>query len=262
MKTLSNSYGRLFTLLLVLLITFESCTRPVAPNIVERYLPSSIYGAIGSAHYAGEFDAGAQNNENGADAWTSNTGAKAYFFDTNGTAMLLSSGVSIGSTSLGHNTFYIQSPISGWDSLQIWHITDGGEIGTFTDTIVSPRLFAISYPYQLMHHDSVSISSGFTISYSSTRADSVSIIITTDQQLAHAIDSNISVDTSIHTYLSSLLPSTGSFTVSPSYLSSFPAHGILQVDVIAQNKKITNHYGRQFRLASACDASVSTFIKP
>ena len=207
--------------------------------------------------------ANAQYSEDGNDKWVLNTSSTADFYGSNGNSESLTEGVKLGGDSLTFSYgYYERSPLTSWDSIQIWTVSDHGSIGNFDDNIVSPRLFTITYPLQLRHNDSVSMRSGFTINYTNTRSDSVRISITLNPLLANAIDSTVPLLNHIPMFVSGLFASTGSFFVSPSDLASFPTKGIIDVHVIAENSINTTHSERTYQISSTCDADVNVFIKP
>ncbi|HWF44507.1 MAG TPA: hypothetical protein VG537_07690 [Candidatus Kapabacteria bacterium] len=249
---------------LILLITIASCAQ--TPIQIRPYVPFpfSVFGASGSSNYAGYFYAEAMYGEGGDGVWGLNTSANADTYDTNGNPRGLTGRLFLGSDTLVLDHDYSVPHLSGWSSPQIWWIKDTDDIGTFRDTINPPSLCTISTPLQLMHNDSVSIDSGFTVTYSNPHSDSIRIIVATLPDLAHAIDTSIDLSQMVHSFMSPAFPgsSSGSYFISPGSLSGFPNKGILIVHVITENEKTSQHHGRQFYFCSAVDSHLCTFIKP
>ena len=248
-------------LLAMVVFAIVSCAQ-LSGSSKSRFLSQfDINNVSGSEKYAGYLETTYLNSEDGNLTWHTWGRARANLYDINGNARNLTGSLDLNGNSLGYDHEYSGMNL-GWKNPQIWSTEDDGNIGKFSDTITPPNLFTISFPRQITTHDSISISNGFEIDYSTTGSDSVWIYLATDPLLGHAINTKISSSDSTYTFLSAKTKSTGSYRVSKSTLSGFPTQGAMDVHVIAQKWKITQHLGRSYYISSIVDAHTSVLIKP
>ena len=222
---------------------------------------SPLNSSEAAAGCAGYFEARSENVKDGVGQWHRQLFAHAVSFANKNP--LENSIVTLGNDTIAWNSTSTKENLQSWDREQVWHIATAGS-GTVTDSLLSPMIFGVESPKELMNFDSVSKSGGFTVSYTEPGCDSVCIYLRSNQKLAHLFDKNIPSDTgSVVTFLSTRISSpTDDYAVQAKDLAAFPAPGIIQVMVIGQNSKYGMIQGQRYLFRSTSTTMLNTFLKP
>ncbi|HEY3875771.1 MAG TPA: hypothetical protein VGM92_09860 [Candidatus Kapabacteria bacterium] len=210
---------------------------------------------VAAAGCAGFFEARCENIKDGVDQWHEHLSASATVFQ-NPEAI-----ITLGNDTIREHASGTKKNPAAWEQFQIWNV-NVPSFGPFTDTVIAPSPFTIIAPTELMHHDSITKKTGFTITYTDPQCDSIWIYLRTNVPLSHLLDKTIPSDVPAVTYLSARVAGTGSFHIPPSALAAFPSKGVLNVQVIAQHSKYAERNGKWYLFRSTSIASVNSFLAP
>ncbi len=225
---------------------------------------------------AGYFEARCDNNRDSSNLWATHLYAKAFF--TEGTNQMwgntwksVNQAVRVGLDFLPYNrdtlryrdgtvsyrNWFWNGNLKSWDNLQVWDVDDE-DAGHFSDSIISPSLFKISYPSQLLKNDSALKHNGFTISYTNPRCDSVwvSLLFGVFPQKGQPFEIYVN-DMSIRSFFNKKVPATGTFAVLPSMLDPLPPNSMIGIEIDAQTAKLSKHFGKWYLFRSTSVAAIN-----
>jgi hypothetical protein len=217
------------------------------------------FGIDKRGQFAGVFEIYVHHVLDGMDRWYPHSvNARARIYGLNGQRDWVTGNVYLGQDTVGD---FFEMNFRPKQGPFIWRVIDTMHVGSFTDTLEFPKLFKVTYPLQLMRHDSVSLSQGFQVLYESPGTDSVRILIQGDSFLAVAFDSAIKRLRTEPYHRSGAQPSTGSYWVSPSDLREFYAPGVAKIFVARQVSQVRRHHGRDFYYRVTVVSELATYTK-
>ncbi len=230
----------------------------IAPGVIIINT-DTLAGMLAAANLVTE-NPGGTHSPSGP-SWTTYYTA-AVFWDTSQTNLKANdvelNGISI---PLQSDNWYYTSSAQTFGTSMHWQVTanDSGTVPSIDTTISAPNIFHVTSPVPIV--DTVSVGVGFTCTYGNPGTDSVNIYITYDSVATEAL-----VDTSNHTPeptpVETVVPNTGSFTVSGAMLSGFPTSGLLRVFITAYKWEEVTVSGKKYLVAAVSRARTYCFLKP
>jgi len=178
------------------------------------------------------------------------------FYDSSGSSVPVSS-ASLNGTSidLSSNNDIKNFSFNGAD--HVWAVTGGIGFPSFTDTCETPNQFDITGINAWS--DTLDLSTGRTISYTSTGTDSVYIFVEFQPGVSRRLTSYTGSDFNVKGYYA---VSSGSFSIPPTDLTAFPTTGVVSIRVVAVKIKDLIVSGKRIRLYAISSSKTNLFVKP
>ena len=179
-----------------------------------------------------------------------------FFYDSVG-GVSLAGGLALDSNTvpvLGSEYYSTSGPTFG--GTQTWSVTSSSTVPAFSKSIASPSPFRTTAPRSFT--DSVSMSAGFVISYSSPGTDSVIYAVTYDSVKSYLADTT--THNGFH-YVWNYVPNTGTIVIPSALLSSWPTHGIMRITIAAARTASKLVGSKTYVLRSAVGSTTFCYIK-